>query len=321
MRLAVVLFNLGGPDRLEAVEPFLRNLFSDPAIIGLPAIVRLPLARLIAWRRKTPAKKIYGEMGGGSPILQLTNAQANALEAALAGAATGVKVFVAMRYWHPLTEETVTAVKAWGPDQIVLLPLYPQYSTTTSGSSMLAWMQASEKLGLAAPTRAIRSYPTEPGLIKAHADLLRRALASIGGGGRPRVLFSAHGLPEKIVAEGDPYPAQVEQTVAAVVREIESKGQSLDWVLCYQSRVGPLKWIGPSTISEIERAGRDGVAVAITPIAFVGEHSETLVELDIEYRKLAEDAGVPQYVRVPALGTHGDFIAGLARLVKRELHG
>lgn len=312
-RVAVVLFNLGGPDKPDAVEPFLFNLFSDPAIIALPNPFRWLLAKTIAKRRAPTARDIYAKIGGRSPLLPLTEKQAAALEAELSGK-LDAKVFVAMRYWHPFSAETVAAVKTWGPDKIVLLPLYPQFSITTGESSIRDWRRAAAAGGLDEPTVAVCCYPLEKGLIQGQAAAIRDAVAEAGKAGVPRVLFSAHGLPKKIVAKGDPYQQQVEKTAAAVVAELAMPG--LDWVVCYQSRVGPLQWIGPATDAELQRAGRDGVAAVVVPIAFVSEHSETLVELDIEYRHLAEAAGVKAYVRVPALGTNAAFIEGLARLVE-----
>ncbi len=312
MRTAVVLFNLGGPDTPAAVKPFLFNLFNDPAIIGLPRPWRWLLAKVIARRRAPAAAEIYRQLGGGSPLLAQTEAQARALEAALGDEA---RVFIAMRYWHPLTEETVAAVTAWGPRRVVLLPLYPQYSTTTTGSSTRRWREEARRQGLTAPTAEICCYPTEPGLVAALAAAVREGLAEAGAGAR--VLFSAHGLPKKVIAAGDPYQWQVEQTAAAVAAAVGAEG--LDWRVCYQSRVGPLEWIGPATDEEIARAGAEGRAVVVVPLAFVSEHSETLVELDIEYRHLAETAGVPAYVRVPTVGTAPAFIGGLAGLVRAAL--
>jgi protoporphyrin/coproporphyrin ferrochelatase len=310
-RTAVVLFNLGGPDSLEAVAPFLINLFSDPAIIGLPQPLRSLVARAIAWRRAPVARAIYERLGGGSPLLANTEAQARALEAAL-GASS--RVFIAMRYWPPFAAEVAKAVKAWQPDAIVLLPLYPQASTTTTQSSLADWQRAATAAGLGAPTRALCCYPEEAGFIAALAGEIRNALARWPRGVPNRVLFSAHGLPQKIVDSGDPYPWQVERTAAAL-RAVLAMPE-LDSVVCYQSRVGPLAWIGPSTDDEIRRAGREGVGLIVAPIAFVSEHSETLVELDREYHHLAEGAGVPRYERVPTVGTAPAFIAGLARLVR-----
>ena len=308
MKTAVVLFNLGGPDGPEAVQPFLQNLFSDPAIIGAPAPIRWLLARLISRRRAPVAREIYAQLGGRSPILPNTEAQAEALQTALGGE---TKVFIAMRYWHPLVEETAKAVKSWGPGRVVLLPLYPQFSTTTTGSSFAEWDRAAADIGLAAPTARLCCYPDDPGFIAATARLLAKTLDLAGG--PARILFSAHGLPKRIVAKGDPYPWQVERTADAVMAAL---GRSHDRVVCYQSRVGPLEWIGPSTESEIRRAAADRVIPVIVPLSFVSEHSETLVELDQEYRQLAEDAGAPGFLRVPTVSTDALFIAGLAALVR-----
>lgn len=313
MTTAVVLFNLGGPDSPETIQPFLKNLFNDPAIIGLPWPLRPLLAETVSRRREKQAREIYGRIGGRSPLNEETAAQGRALEAALGA---DVRVVVAMRYWHPLVEDTVAEVAALKPDRIVLLPLYPQFSTTTTGSSFREWHRCAARQGLSVPTTALCCYPVEPGLIDAHARLVGAALDEAGD--EPvRVLFSAHGLPEKIVKAGDPYQWQVEQTAAAVVARLGRPG--LDWQVCYQSRVGPLTWIGPSTEAEIERAGREGKGCVVVPIAFVSEHSETLVELDLEYGELARKAGAAPYLRVPALGTSAEFIAGLADLVRRAM--
>jgi protoporphyrin/coproporphyrin ferrochelatase len=312
-KLAVVLFNLGGPDSPNAVRPFLFNLFNDPAIIGAPGPLRWLLAHLISTRRAPVARRIYAEIGGRSPLLGLTRDQANALQARLA-ALGEVRVFVAMRYWHPMADETAAEVKAFDPQTIVLLPLYPQFSTTTTGSSLADWRRAAGRAGIDAPTKTVCCYPVQDGLIAAQAKLVRSGLEKARPAGTPRVLFSAHGLPERIIEKGDPYQRQVEQTAQAVVNKVGIA--DLDWGVCYQSRVGPLMWIGPSTIDELKRAGNDRVPVVVVPIAFVSEHSETLVELDIEYKALADAAGVPAYVRVPAVGTDEDFIDGLARVVK-----
>ncbi len=318
MKTAVVLFNLGGPDRPEAVQPFLFNLFNDPAIIGAPGPVRWALAKLISTRRTPVAKGIYAHLGGASPLLENTRLQAAVLETALAELGE-VRVFIAMRYWHPMTEEAVAAVAAFGPDRIVLLPLYPQYSTTTSGSSITAWTHHAARSGLDVPTTSICCYPCEAGFVAESVARIRPALLEASAHGEPRLLFSAHGLPKKIVARGDPYQWQVEQSAAAIAEALGEAG--LDWRICYQSRVGPLEWIGPGTEAEIARAGRDRVPIVVFPVAFVSEHSETLVELDIEYRKLAEERGVPAYVRAATVSDGGHFIAGLADLVRRALTG
>jgi protoporphyrin/coproporphyrin ferrochelatase len=315
MKVAVVLFNLGGPDSPEAVEPFLRNLFTDPAIIGAPGFIRRPLARLIARRRAPVAREIYGRIGGRSPILPQTEAQARALERVLAErrADTQFRAFVSMRYWHPLSDVAARAVKAWNPDRVVLLPLYPQMSTTTSESSVKDWLDAAGRAGIKVPTQVVCCYPTQTGFIDAATALIREAIDKVGG--QPfRLLFSAHGLPENVIRRGDPYQWQVEQSAQAIVQRLALR--DLDWSVCYQSRVGPMKWIGPSTDAEIQRTGRDGKAVVLFPVAFVSEHSETLVELDIEYRELAHKSAVPAFHRVATVGIHDAFIGGLANLVE-----
>lgn len=314
MKRAVVLFNLGGPDAPDAVRPFLFNLFNDAAIIDLPGPIRWLLARLISGRRAKTARAIYDHIGGKSPLLELTQAQADALQGALATDDGETKVFIAMRYWHPMTEAAVEAVRDFGADEILLLPLYPQFSTTTTQSSLDEWRRLAGSAGLTAPSYSICCYPAEPGLIAAQARLLRSALAGQTNGAQLRILFSAHGLPEKIVAKGDPYPEQIEMTAAAIAKAAGLADS--DWMICYQSRVGRLQWIGPSLDDALQSAADDGVGVTVLPIAFVSEHSETLVELDIEYREMAERLGIRTYIRVPAVGTEPEFIGGLANLVR-----
>ena len=314
-RLAVVLFNLGGPDRPESIRPFLLNLFNDPAILRVPFPVRPLLARRIANSRLKPARASYAALGGRSPLLDLTRQQAAALQTELSE--FEARCFVAMRYWHPLSEETARAVQDWDPDEVVLLPLYPQYSSTTTGSSLTAWREAAARVGLVVPTSVVCCYPDDSGYVAATAGVLRQAWAKAFAELKPglglRVLFSAHGLPEAIVRAGDPYRWQVEQTVAAV---LASLGRPCDWTICYQSRATPQRWIEPSTEQEIERAARDKVAVLVVPIAFVSEHSETLVELDVDYRGLADRLGVPGYFRVPTQNSDAAFIGALGGLVR-----
>ena len=315
-RLAVVLFNLGGPDSPEAIRPFLLNLFRDPAILRVPFFIRPFLARLIAKRRVRPASENYALLGGKSPLLALTQGQAVALQAGMQARLPGseVRCFVAMRYWHPFAAETVRAVKAFAPDRVLLLPLYPQYSTTTSGSSLADWRQAATKAGLVSAVTTLCCWPADPAFVAAQAALLRamlaKAEAALEPGTRLRILFSAHGLPEIIVLRGDPYQAHVEQTAAAVAAALGRP--DLEHRVCYQSRATPQKWLEPSTDAEVAAAGREGVALVVVPIAFVSDHSETLVELDVEYRDLAIEAGVPGYWRVPAPNDDAGFIAALA---------
>jgi ferrochelatase len=320
-RLAVVLMNLGGPDKPDAIRPFLFNLFNDPAILEVPGPLRLFLAWLLSRRRAPIARATYAKIGGGSPLLANTQAQARALEAELADLGE-VKVFVAMRYWHPMTEATAREVSAWRPSEILLLPLYPQFSGTTSGSSLKRWSEAARACGIAAPARAVCCYPEQPGFVAAAAELIQQALIEASKRGKPRLLLSAHGLPRKTVARGDPYQTQVERSAAAIIKAIARRDPSwnnVDHVVCYQSRVGPLEWLGPYTDEEIRRAGHEGRPVVLFPIAFVSEHSETLVELDIDYRHIAEAEGAPAYIRVPTVGTGAMFIRGLATVARDAL--
>lgn len=311
----MVLFNLGGPDRLEAVGPFLFNLFNDPAIVRRGQPLRWLLARLISWRRRGAATAIYRSLGGGSPLLQQTEAQASALEQELAD--RDVRVFVSMRYWHPRAAETVRVVQRFDPERVVLLPLYPQFSSTTTASSFREWQGEADGI-LSVPTARICCYPDDAGFVAAQAARIGEILDRWEGPD-PRILYSAHGLPKAFVEAGDPYRSQVERSAAAIA---EALGRpDLDRVICYQSRVGPLEWIGPYTDREIERAGAEGRPVVVVPVAFVSEHSETLVELDEEYRGLAQVSGVPRYERAATVGTHPAFVAGLAALVRRAMGG
>jgi len=314
LKTAIILFNLGGPDSLTAVKPFLFNLFNDKNIISAPQPIRFFLAKLISSRREKTAQDIYAHLGGYSPILPQTKAQADALQKKLG---ENYKVFIAMRYWHPFTEETIAEVKKYSPDKIVLLPLYPQFSTTTTESSILEWDKQAKKAGLSIPTEKIGCYWDNEGWIDSLANLVKKHYdaAVTKYGTAPRILFSAHGLPEKIVKKGDPYQWQVEQTCQKIADKI---GADKEWITCYQSKVGPLEWIKPATEAEIIRAGAEKKPLLIVPVAFVSEHSETLVELDIEYKHLAEKHEVPYYERVPTVGINEEFISGLAELVLQK---
>ncbi|WP_041794347.1 ferrochelatase [Pararhodospirillum photometricum] len=316
-RMAVVLFNLGGPNSLEAVQPFLFNLFNDPAIMNLPGPIRYALAKVISWRRAPIARDIYARLGGHSPLLEQTQTQAEALEDLLKARGHDVRCLIAMRYWEPYIREAVARVRTLKPDHLVLLPLYPQYSGTTAGSSLTQWNEEASKVGLTVRTHKVCCYPTEPGFVKALRDLTAVEVAKARTVGEPIVLFSAHGLPRKIIEAGDPYQKQVEETVAAVVAALGEP--RVEARLCFQSRVGPMEWIGPSTEDEIARAGALGRPVVVVPVAFVSEHSETLVELDLEYAHFAQNHGVPLYLRVPTVGRHPAFIGGLADLVERAV--
>ena len=312
MKKAVILFNLGGPDKLENVEPFLFNLFYDPAILNLPKFLRYPLAKLISNRRAPTAKKIYEELGGASPILKLTIDQSNSLENKLNDEDQNneYKCFIVMRCWHPRAENVIHEVKNFNPDEVILLPLYPQYSAATSGSSIKEWHTVCKKNDYNVKTSTICCYPTEANFIDAHIDEIYKKIKDLKN---YKLIFSAHGLPEKNIKKGDPYQWQVEQSVNKIVNKMNIK--NLDWILSYQSRVGPLKWIGPSTEDVIVENSKIGKKIALVPIAFVSEHSETLVELDIEYKELADKNGCVEYVRIPALGVNVNFISSLSNLV------
>lgn len=256
-KTALVLFNLGGPDRLSAVEPFLYNLFSDPAILQIPNPFRALLAKVISSRRAPLARGIYEKIGGKSPLLTNTYLQAEALKKELNAQAKNetFEVFVSMRYWHPFSDETVQKVKAYAPHEIILLPLYPQYSTTTSASSLNDWERACRKASLIAPTKILCCYPVLSGFVEALKEKALKAYKDALRFGHPRFLYSAHGLPEKIIKQGDPYQSHCEMTAAALNEALGL--EDLDSVLCYQSRVGPLKWIGPSTEDEVKRASSE----------------------------------------------------------------
>ncbi len=320
-RVAIVLFNLGGPDRPEAIAPFLRNLFRDPAILSVPWPLRPLLARRIVRARLGPANVSYAHLGGCSPLLGWTERQASMLVAALPE--LDARAFVAMRYWHPLTAEVVRAVAEWDPDEVVLLPLYPQFSTTTTGSSLKAWRDAAVAEGLAKETRSICCWYADPGFVASLAAILRQSLAEARAALPPatavRVLFSAHGLPERIVRAGDPYRMQVEATMGAVMAALGADAPAAR--LSFQSRATPERWLKPATEEEIRRAGAERTALVVVPIAFVSEHSETLVELDIDYRRLAEEAGVPAFFRAPTPCIEPLFITALAGLVRQARGG
>lgn len=311
-KLAVVLFNLGGPDRLESVKPFLFNLFRDPAIISLPALARYPLAALIAVTREKIAQANYSMMGGASPLAAETEAQRLALQTLLNAQTPDAQVrcFVAMRYWKPFAKQVAAEVAAFEPHDIVLLPLYPQYSTTTTASSLKDWLGVYKGPGR---TRTVCCYPTGRGLVQAHVEAIADVWRSAGEPGGIRLLFSAHGLPQRVVDAGDPYRAQIEATAEAIAGQLP---QFPDWRVCFQSRVGRLEWLKPATDDEIRVAGREGKGVLIAPIAFVSEHVETLVELDHEYAKVAQNAGCSPYLRAATPGVRPSFIEDLSSAVR-----
>lgn len=316
-KIAVVLLNLGGPDSKHAIRPFLINFFMDKNIIRLPIPFRCILATMIANKRsKREAGESYGELGDKSPLLENTKGQAKELaDVLLDSRETEYKTFVCMRYWHPMSAQVVREVRDWGADEVILLPLYPQYSTTTTWSSLETWNKAAHQAGIDIPTSMVCCYHDNVGYVKASAEniMAEYKKAEKAGHKKPRVLFSAHGLPEKVIKDGDPYQWQCEQTAEAIVKEMGI--EDLDYQYCYQSRVGRQKWIGPSTEEALEKAAHDKRPVLIYPHAFTQEHVETLVELDIEYREEAEKMGLDGYYRAQTVGTHPEFIKGLAKMV------
>ncbi len=318
MKKAIILFNLGGPDSLDAVEPFLFNLFNDPAIFSLPTILRYPLAKLISKKRTPVAKAIYSEMGGSSPILQQTEMQAKAIEQSLKTQNDNYKCFIVMRCWHPRADLVIKKVKDYNPDQIILLPLYPQYSASTSGSSIKEWLEKCEENNVNTDTKIVCCYPTEDSFILSHVNLIKEKISSEDLD-ETTVIFSAHGLPENKIKKGDPYQWQVEKTVEKLVNKLQIT--NLNYILSYQSRVGPLKWIGPSTDSIILEQSKKKKKIILVPIAFVSEHSETLVELDIEYKKLAMKNGCKKYTRISAVTVHKDFINSLKTSILKASNG
>jgi protoporphyrin/coproporphyrin ferrochelatase len=318
MKKAIILFNLGGPDNLDAVEPFLFNLFNDPAIISLPGIIRYPLAKLISKRRTPVAKAIYEEMGGSSPILEETESQAKAIERVLEHEGDKYKCFIVMRCWHPRAEHVIKKVKDFDPEQVILLPLYPQYSNATSGSSIKEWFDVCKKENFKTETKIICCYPNEKDFILSYANLIRKKI-NTNILQETTLIFSAHGLPENKIKQGDPYQWQVENTVKELVKKLSIK--NLNYILSYQSRVGPLKWIGPSTDKVIKEEAKKNKIIVIVPVAFVSEHSETLVELDIEYKKLATENGSKDYIRVPAVTVNQDFINSLKSSILKASNG
>ena len=322
-KVAVVLLNLGGPDCKHAIKPFLMNFFMDKNIITLPIPFRCFLAAWIAHKRtKREAGESYGELGDKSPLLENTQAQADALQSVLDDSGENeYKTFVCMRYWHPMSPQVVREVRDWGADKVVLLPLYPQFSTTTTWSSLQVWKKSLFQAGMVElPTSMICCYPDNSGYVDASVDHIAQEYEKVVADGYKdiRILFSAHGLPESVIKKGDPYQWQCEQSaekIYAKLFEKLGKPDNLDWQICYQSRVGPKKWIGPSTEEAIEKAAHDKKAIVIYPHAFTQEHVETLVELDIEYKEEAEKLDQHGYYRAQTVGTHEAFIKGLAQLV------
>jgi len=315
--LGIVLFQLGGPDSLDAVEPFLVNLFSDPDIIDFPFawVARGFLARAIARRRSPGMRENYRVIGGKSPILEITRRQASALEESL-NRHLDAKVVIAMRYWAPFTDTAIDELLAHRISRVVLLPLYPHYSKVTTGSSMNEWNRSLARRRLNHfEVSLVREYGTHPLYVEALSRRIDETLARFPGErrGGVHILFSAHGTPESLVRKGDPYRAQIEQTVR---RLMEYRGYDRSHHLSFQSRVGPQKWLEPFTVDMVRRLGRAGVKeVALVPVAFTSDHIETLHGLNILVRRIAEEAGIQQFEVAESLNDSPKFIEALSDLV------
>ncbi|MCI0707976.1 MAG: ferrochelatase [Ignavibacteriae bacterium] len=322
-KVAVLVFQLGGPDSPKAVEPFLYNLFKDPDIIDFPGafLGRKVLAKVISILRAKKVAHHYDEIGGKSPILELTNQQAHALEARLKSEGVDATVIVAMRYWHPMTDAAIKRIKEGAFNKVILLPLYPQFSQATTYSSMNEWNRVASKQRLnGVPTQLICCYPNHPLMVEAFVDNINKSLQRFGNIPQEDIdiLFSAHGVPMEFITNGDPYQLQVEETVRKVAEAGAWKSPHL---VCYQSRVGPQQWLGPSLLEAIEERARNGRKnILVAPISFVTEHIETLHEIDMEAREHAQHYGIAQFEMMPALNDHPKFIACLADLVQARLH-
>ena len=319
--LGVVLMNMGGPDSLEAVEPFLYNLFSDEDLIRLPwgTVGQRTLAHVIASRRAPKVRDLYRSIGGRSPIAELTARQARALEAALHDGGVECRCHVAMRYWRPSADDAAAALRADGVDRVLALTLYPQFSHATTGSSLKDLRRALHAAGVTVPLEVIDRYGDDPAYLDALTETVAAGLAQFSVAERDRVpvLFSAHGLPQRYVDEGDPYEREVRATVAGVVVRLGLEDRSY---IGFQSKVGPVKWLGPSTEAVIHDLAQRGAGkLLVVPVAFVSDHIETLQEIDLLYRDIAQAAGIMDFRRAAALNDRPAFIAALAGLVRRHL--
>jgi ferrochelatase len=316
-RVGVLLLNLGGPDKLEDVGPFLYNLFSDPEIIRLPfRWLQKPLAWFIASRRTRTSQENYKQIGGGSPLRRITEAQGQALKEQLGHLGQEANIYVGMRYWHPYTEEAIAQITQDNIEHLVILPLYPQFSISTSGSSFRLldklW-QENPKLQPIEYT-VIPSWYKQPGYLQSMAELIAQELEQFPNPDEVHIFFSAHGVPKSYVEEaGDPYQQEIEECTALIMQTLNRPNAH---TLAYQSRVGPVEWLQPYTEDALKELGAQGVKdLVVVPISFVSEHIETLQEIDIEYREVAEESGIHNFRRVPAPNTHPVFINALADLV------
>ncbi|MDX1917411.1 MAG: ferrochelatase [Rickettsiaceae bacterium] len=312
-KLAIVLFNLGGPDKLENIRPFLYNLFSDKWIIRVPYLVRKAIALFISYTRAPLAKKNYSLMGGYSPLLKETENQKNLLKEYLhKRKIDNFEIFISMRYWHPFSYDVIKNIKEFMPDKIIYLPLYPQCSSSTTVSSFEDFDKQVENHLPDVDVRKIGCYFNDQDFIEAHLELIKESLKNFLPNEKVKILFSAHSIPKKFVSQGDPYEWQINMTCKAINQGLRE--YNLESILCYQSKVGPIEWLAPSTEDVIEQCAKEGISMIVVPIAFVSEHIETLVELDIEYKLIAEKHGV-KYVRVPALSASPIFIKALAKYI------
>ena len=319
--------NLGGPERIKDVGPFLYNLFSDPEIIRLPIpAFQKPLAWLISTLRSTKSQKAYEAIGGGSPLRRITEQQARELQSELRQRGIDATSYIAMRYWHPFTESAVADLKADGVTQVVVLPLYPHFSISTSGSSFreLSRLRVSDNEFKKIPIRCIRSWFDQEGYVQAMAELIQEQIQKCNTPQEAHVCFTAHGVPKSYVDDaGDPYKDEIENCSILIIDKLEKTlGYTNPYTLSYQSRVGPEEWLKPYTEDVLATLGKGGTReLVVVPISFVSEHIETLQEIDIEYRELAEKSGIENFFRVRALNTHPIFIKGLADLVTSCLDG
>jgi ferrochelatase len=326
-KVGVLLLNLGGPERIQDVGPFLYNLFADPEIIRLPnPALQKPLAWLISSLRAGKSQAAYRSIGGGSPLRRITEQQARELQSTLRQRGIEATSYVAMRYWHPFTESAVADIKADGVDEVVVLPLYPHFSISTSGSSFreLQRLRQGDPGFSRLPIRCIRSYYDDPGYIGAMAELIAKEIQACPDPAQAHVFFSAHGVPKSYVEEaGDPYQQEIETCARLIMERLQADlGHANPYTLAYQSRVGPVEWLKPYTDDALHELGAAGVKdLVVVPISFVSEHIETLEEIDIEYREIATEAGITNFRRVPALDTTPSFIHGLANLVQQALDG
>ncbi|MBE9055512.1 ferrochelatase [Sphaerospermopsis sp. LEGE 08334] len=320
-RVGVLLLNLGGPDKLEDVGPFLYNLFSDPEIIRLPfRWMQKPLAWFIATRREKTSQENYKQIGGGSPLRRITEEQGEALKTQLDAMGKETNIYVGMRYWHPYTEEAIAQLAQDNIEKLVILPLYPQFSISTSGSSF----RLLEKLWQENPKlqpleyTVIPSWYKQPGYLQAMAELIIEQLNQFPNPDQAHIFFSAHGVPKSYVIEaGDPYQQEIEECTQLIMQTLHRPNAH---TLAYQSRVGPVEWLQPYTEDALKELGEKGVKdLVVVPISFVSEHIETLQEIDIEYREIAEEAGIENFRRAAAPNTHPVFIKALADLVIESL--